>query len=59
MSTALAWVAGSFGGIVADTTEETAASRAEFKAATKKAPQLATYLDHHMPFYEKLRALAV
>ncbi|MEE2981309.1 MAG: hypothetical protein VYA71_07190 [Pseudomonadota bacterium] len=47
------------GGIVADTTEETAASRAEFKAATKKAPQLATYLDHHMPFYDKLRALAV
>ena len=47
------------GGIVADTPEETAASRAEFAAATKEAPQLATYLDHHMPFYEKLRELAL
>jgi hypothetical protein len=47
------------GGIVADTPEETAASRAEFAAAAKEAPQLAAYLDHHMPFYEKLRALAL
>jgi hypothetical protein len=47
------------GGIVADTPEETAASRAAFAAAAKEAPQLAAYLDHHMPFYEKLRALAL
>ena len=42
-----------------DTPEETAASRAAFAAAAKEAPQLAAYLDHHMPFYEKLRALAL
>jgi hypothetical protein len=47
------------GGIVADTPEETAASRAEFADAAKEAPQLVAYLEHHMPFYEKLRALAL
>ena len=45
--------------LVADTPEETAASRTAFAAAAKEAPQLAAYLDHHMPFYEKLRALAL
>ena len=39
--------------------EEAAARRAEFEATAAAAPQLSAYLDHHMPFYEKLRDLAL
>ena len=33
--------------------------RAEFEAAAAAAPQLNDYLAHHLPFYEKLRELAL
>ena len=49
----------SSGGIVALTPEEEAAQRAAFEAAAETAPKLRAYLDHHLPFYEKARALAI
>ena len=39
--------------------EDTAVRRAEFEAAAAAAPQLNDYLAHHLPFYEKLRELAL
>ena len=39
--------------------EDTAVRRAEFEAAAAAAPQLNAYLAHHLPFYEKLRELAL
>jgi hypothetical protein len=47
------------GGIVATTAAEEEALRAEFEAAAEAAPQLRRYLEHHLPFYEKARAIAI
>jgi hypothetical protein len=47
------------GGIVAITAAEEEALRAEFEAVAQAAPQLRRYLEHHRPFYEKARAIAI
>jgi hypothetical protein len=47
------------GGIVAMTAAEERALRAEFEAAAEAAPQLRRYLEHHRPFYEKARSIAI
>ncbi len=47
------------GGIQAMSPEEEAAQRAAFEETAAKAPQLKDYLEHHRPFYEKARALAI
>jgi len=47
------------GGIVATTAAEEEALRTEFEAAAETAPQLRRYLEHHRPFYEKARAIAI
>jgi hypothetical protein len=47
------------GGIVALTEEEERELMAEFEAAAEAAPKLRDYLDHHRPFYDKARALAI
>ena len=46
-------------GIQAMSPEEEAAQRAAFEKAAAEAPQLTDYLEHHRPFYEKARALAI
>ena len=38
---------------------EERALTAEFEAAAEAAPHLRRYLEHHRPFYEKARALAI
>jgi hypothetical protein len=47
------------GGIVAMTAEEGRELMAEFERAAEAAPKLRRYLEHHRPFYEKARALAI
>lgn len=47
------------GGIQAMSAEEEAAQRAEFEAAAAEAPQLRDFLEHHRPFYERAKALAI
>jgi len=49
----------STGGIVAMSEDEEQAQRAEFERAAERAPKLRQFLDHHRPFYEKARALAI
>ncbi len=38
---------------------EERALRAEFEAAAEAAAQLRRYLEHHRPFYDKARAIAI
>jgi hypothetical protein len=47
------------GGIVAMSEAEERALKAEFEAAAEAAPHLRRYLEHHRPFYEKARAIAI
>ncbi len=47
------------GGIVAMTEEEERALQAEFERAAEAAPKLRRYLDHHRPFYDRAKALAI
>jgi Sulfotransferase domain len=47
------------GGIQAMSEEEERGQRAAFEAAAEKAPQLRNYLEHHRPFYDKAKALAI
>ena len=47
------------GGIVAMSEAEEQAVEAEFERAAEAAPQLRRYLEHHRPFYEKARAIAI
>ena len=47
------------GGIVAMTEAEERAQRAAFETAAEAAPKLRQYLEHHRPFYEKAKALAI
>jgi hypothetical protein len=47
------------GGILAMSEAEERALKAEFETAAEAAPQLRRYLEHHRPFYEKARAIAI
>ena len=47
------------GGIVAMSEAEERVLTAEFETAAEAAPQLRRYLEHHRPFYDKARALAI
>ncbi len=47
------------GGIQAITPAEEEAQRAEFARAAAAAPRLEAYLEHHRPFYDKARTLAI
>lgn len=46
-------------GIRASSADEDQQAATEFAELTDKAPQLNQYLQHHLPFYERLRALSV
>ena len=47
------------GGIQPMSEDEARAQKAEFERAAEAAPKLRRYLDHHRPFYDKARALAI
>lgn len=47
------------GGIRPATAEEDAQASADFDRLCRQAPQLRSYLDHHLPFYEKLQRYSV
>jgi Sulfotransferase domain len=47
------------GGIQAMSVAEAEAQRAAFEQAAEQAPQLRDFLEHHRPFYDRARALAI
>jgi len=49
----------SSGGIQPMSEDEARAQRAEFDRAAEQAPKLRCFLEHHRPFYDKARALAI
>ena len=49
----------SSGGIQPMSEEEARAQRAEFERAAEQAPKLRRFLEHHLHFYDKARALAI